>query len=284
MRLSLGYDNKSIQVDVEKQDIPNQLTSVPHSEKRQQEILPQITEEDKSYRPYTQRDLFYKIISVFEYDSANPQYCEIFNLDDGRGYTAGIVGFTSEYDDFYLLLEEYSRIKKDNQLQKYLKILKKEDYKMSDLRDLPRDWKKECQDNQFIVAQNRIADQLYYNPAMSHSNVLGITSEVGKLILFDTIIQHGNANDPDGLPSIIKQANNKLGGSPAGGINEKTWLTTFLNIRKSILLNPSNSETQEVWSESVDRCDFYKSLVNSTDDDIILPLYVKTVNHNIIIK
>ncbi len=250
----------------------------------QREILTQNIEGDKTYGSYSKRDLFYKIISVFEYDSSIPQYCEIFKLEDGRGLTAGIVGFTTAYDDFRLLIDEYSRLNKSNLLKKYSNDLTTIDQNTKKMKSLISDWKSACDDRMFYTAQDNIADKLYYLPALDHAEKLGVKSSVGQLILFDTIIQHGNSNDPDGLPSIIKKANRKVGGSPRDGFNENDWLKAFVLIRKSVLENPNNSDTKDVWSQSTDRCDYFYSLLSSDQTEFELPIYVKTKNHNIIIK
>ena len=75
------------------------------------------------------------------------------------------------------------------------------------------------------------------------------------LFLYDAIIQHGEGTDPDGLPAMIDRTNNDMGGTPASGIDEKAWAKKFMEIRKSILLNPHDPATKDVWAESATRVD-----------------------------
>jgi Glycosyl hydrolase family 46 len=75
--------------------------------------------------------------------------------------------------------------------------------------------------------------------------------------LFDTVIQHGNGKDPDSFGIILKTADRYL----ARG--EYEYLSVALRVRRSILLNPSNKETKEVWRESTGRIDWYEEWLNS---------------------
>jgi chitosanase len=72
-------------------------------------------------------------------------------------------------------------------------------------------------------------------------------------VLYDSIIQHGDGDDPDGLPALLKRTEKAVGGTPKRGIDEKKWLESFLKIRRQDLENPHAKDTQKVWRESVDR-------------------------------
>ena len=55
----------------------------------------------------------------------NEQYSYIEDIGDGRGYTAGIIGFTSGTGDLLDVVNEYCKLKKnDNLLKKYIPVLK----------------------------------------------------------------------------------------------------------------------------------------------------------------
>src|SRR5215475_8926681 len=49
------------------------------------------------------------------------------NAEENRGYTAGIIGFTSRTHDMLELVEYYTKIAPDNALAKFLPALKKVD-------------------------------------------------------------------------------------------------------------------------------------------------------------
>lgn len=229
-----------------------------------------------------------QLISVFENDTTEIQYDMIENIGDGRGYTAGKAGFTTRYEDFYMVVKAYDQKKPGNPLSKYLPRLKelKEDGSdsTSGLSGIKDAWIKSSEDPVFRKVQDDITDELYYNPAMNTASELGIKKAITKAFIYDTIIQHGNGNDKDSLTSIINRTNSKMGGSPKDGINEIDWLYKMIEIRKNVLKNPDNDETQDEWSESTDRCDIFKAIVDSENLDLEKKIVVNSPNHKAIIE
>ena len=94
------------------------------------------------------------------------------------------------------------------------------------------------------------------------------------LNLLDAIIQHGEGDDPDGLPALINLTTTSMGGTPKSGIDEKLWLQEFMSIRRSVLLNPYNQDTRQEWSESVGRVDTLIELHNSGNFLLAPPLTI----------
>ena len=86
---------------------------------------------------------------------------------------------------------------------------------------------------------------------------------VGARDIVDTAVQHGTDDDPDGLPSMVQKTNADLGGAPADGIDETSWLRDFLAIRRATLENPSSSHTSDTWRESVGRVDALHALLDA---------------------
>lgn len=78
--------------------------------------------------------------------------------------------------------------------------------------------------------------------------------------MYDTVIQHGDGDDPDSFYALIKRTNKKAGGSPKDGIDEKKWLNKFLDVRYDDLMNPANHDTRDEWRESVARVDVLRSI------------------------
>ena len=96
---------------------------------------------------------------------------------------------------------------------------------------------------------------------MEYGDELGTRFPVTLLCIYDACIQHGDGDDPDGLYSIIKQTNSFFGGSPVDGTDEIDWLLKFNEIRRSILLSPTDPDTQEEWGESVGRVDVLNKII-----------------------
>ena len=198
-----------------------------------------------------------KIISCFENSTPIIQYDYIEYLNDGRGYTAGKAGFTTATGDMLQLIELYTDSVPTNNLAYFIPTIKEysqhENNSIKGLENLPKAWKQACKDSVFIHCQDIIADSLYYIPAVRIAKQLGLRYPLSLLNIYDAIIQHGEGDDPDGLPAIIHKTNTKCGGYPLQGIHEYIWLETFIDIRKSIVKHAHNADTRKEWRESVDR-------------------------------
>jgi chitosanase len=131
------------------------------------------------------------------------------------------------------------------------------------LEGIDRAWAAAAKDPRFIKVQDEVVEQLYYRPTMKSADSLGLRSALGRTILYDTIIQHGNTPAPDSLPALIARTNKAAGGSPASGVPETRWLQVFLRVRRADLAHAYDPTTREVWAESVARVDALSSLLAS---------------------
>ncbi|MCX8480457.1 MAG: chitosanase, partial [Sediminibacterium sp.] len=217
--------------------------------------------------PFTtaQKLLADKIVSCFENNNPIIQYDYIENLDDGRGYTAGKVGFTTANGDLLEVIKYYTKSNAQNSLITFIpeleKLAKNEDPDISGLTNLPAQWKANVNNPAFIEAQNYVGDLLYYQPAVKVCTDYGFKYPISLMCLYDCCIQHGNGDDPDGLNAIIKSTFNAMNGYPKDGKNEIDWIIKFNEIRKSVLLNPSNKDTKTEWAMSVGRVDALQKLI-----------------------
>src|SRR5882724_6356888 len=73
------------------------------------------------------KEIAMKLVSSAENSSLDwrAQFKYIEDIGDGRGYTAGIIGFCSGTHDMLELVQEYTRRSPNNVLAKYLPALKK---------------------------------------------------------------------------------------------------------------------------------------------------------------
>lgn len=217
--------------------------------------------------PFTaaQKILADKVVSCFENNTPIIQYGYIENLNDGRGYTAGKAGFTSANGDLLEVVKKYTTLNPQNSLSNFIPILQtladNGDSNVTALTNLPTEWLANSSNPLFIEAQNYVADLNYYDPAVEACQDNGLKMPLSLLCLYDCCIQHGDGNDPDGLYSIIDKTNVAQGGSPNDGANELEWIIKFNTIRKSVLLNPYNTDTQHEWSGSVGRVDALLKLI-----------------------
>lgn len=184
-------------------------------------------------------------------------YDYIEDILDGRGYTAGLVGFTSATGDMLQLVEYYQTIKPtSNPLASFLPGLEAcaefgdtvadaeygvdgggaSDIAESELGSaFLTAWADAAtNDPLFRQAQRDIRQVQYWAPALNAALADGL-SPLGLLIYYDTAVNHGI--DPsltyEGSFDWIRA--NTTGTKPVNGGNERTWLTNFKNVRSAVL-------------------------------------------------
>lgn len=218
-----------------------------------------------------------QITSVFESGTPAFDYGVVVSLGDGRGYTAGRIGFTTGTGDAYTVVRRYTDRVPTNPLAKYLPrmqmLRENESGSVQGLEGFPAAWTLAAKDPLFRTVQDEISDEVYYNPAMAAADDLGFKYALSRGIMYDTIIQHGGSpTEPDGLFALINLTKQKMNGSPKTGVDEKQWIYKFLEVRKTDLLYPMNKETQEAWAESADRVDILKNIADSGNWDLHGPI------------
>ncbi|HEY3560913.1 MAG TPA: chitosanase [Kribbella sp.] len=160
------------------------------------------------------------------------QYKYIEDIDDGRGYTAGIIGFCSGTGDMLELVELYTDRKSGNVLAKYLPALRRvngSDSHQGLDPNFTRDWKTAAKDSVFQQCQNDERDRVYFDPAVKQGKSDGVRT-LGQFCYYDAIVMHGPGTDSTSFGGIRKRA---LGHAkpPSQGGNETTWLNAFLDAR-----------------------------------------------------
>jgi chitosanase len=198
-----------------------------------------------------QHDTIDQLTSIFENSTPVLQYAYCENIGDGRGYTAGRAGFTTATHDLLQVVMEYTSQNATNILASLLPALKKVDgtnstQGLDTLCDLWADASNN--DAEFRHVQDDVSNQLYWDPSVEHSSKLGLVLPLSRGQMYDAIIQHGDGDDPDGLPEMIKETVAEMGGSPKTGVNEEAWLRAFFNVRVQHLLNASDPSTEHSWS------------------------------------
>ena len=91
------------------------------------------------------------------------------NEKDNRGYTGGLIGFTSKTSDMLAVVRRFDRLEPHNILSPFLPALEKADGTSSreGLGDLfIHAWKMAAHDANFKHAQNAERDKTYFDPAV----------------------------------------------------------------------------------------------------------------------
>ena len=199
------------------------------------------------------KEIAMELVSSAENSSLDwrAQYAYIEDIKDGRGYTAGIIGFCSGTGDMLELVQNYTDSKAGNVLAKYLPALRKVNGSASHSGldpNFTRDWKTAAKDSAFQKAQDNERDTIYFNPAVNQAKADGLRA-LGQFIYYDAIVMHGPGEDSVSFGGIRKTAMKKAK-TPAQGGNETTYLNAFLDARKAAMLTEAaHDDTSRVDTE-----------------------------------
>ncbi|MFE9452114.1 chitosanase [Streptomyces sp. NPDC006739] len=199
------------------------------------------------------KEIAMQLVSSAENSSLDwkAQYKYIEDIGDGRGYTAGIIGFCSGTGDMLDLVQLYTDRRPGNVLAKYLPALRRVNGSDSHAGldpDFPKDWRKAAQDTAFQQAQNDERDRVYFNPAVKQGKADGLRA-LGQFTYYDAIVMHGDGDDPTSFGNIRKRAL-RSAKPPAQGGDEKTYLNAFLDARVwAMKQEEAHSDTTRVDTE-----------------------------------
>ncbi|GIG62209.1 chitosanase [Longispora fulva] len=199
------------------------------------------------------KDIAMQLVSSAENSSLDwkAQYKYIEDIKDGRGYTAGIIGFCSGTGDMLDLVELYAQRKPGNVLAKYLPALRKVNGTESHAglgSAFEKDWKTAANDAAFKKAQDDERDRVYFTPAVNQAKADGLWA-LGQFAYYDTIVMHGDGGDRDSFSSIRKNALKKAK-PPSQGGDQVAYLNAFLDARKVAMKHEeAHADTSRVDTE-----------------------------------
>ena len=233
----------------------------------------------------SQRRIADGLVSEFEQGSLAPDYCDVEVLGDGRGYTVGRAGFTSADGDLLEFVQEYTAVAPGNPMARLLPQLgraaRAESASTAGLAALPAAWRATCNRPLDRAIQNRIVDELYFDPALRLWHQLGLRTPLSLAALYDAMIQQGDGADPDGVPALVRSATARAGGTPAAGISEARFLEALLAARRADLAHASQPSTRAVWAQSVDRVSAFSYLLHTGQWQLAAPVNVRTANYQL---
>jgi len=172
------------------------------------------------------------------------QYAYIEDIGDGRGYTAGLVGFCSGTSDMLTLVSEYTDRRPDNPLAGYLPALRTVNGSDSHAglgSGFVAAWREAAADPDFRQAQEDERDRVYFEPAVKLAQEDGLRA-LGQFIYYDAAVMHGVV----GMRGIRAEAMRDAL-IPRWGGDETTWLTAFLDAReREMRTEEAHSDTTRV--------------------------------------
>ncbi|MFG2342912.1 chitosanase [Streptomyces phaeochromogenes] len=191
------------------------------------------------------KELAQRIVSSAENSSLDwrAQYDYIEDIGDGRGYTAGIIGFTTGTHDLLKLVELYTESHPDNALEPYLPALRSVDG--SDSHEgldpgFTDAWKEEARKDAFKRVQDSQRDRVYFDPAVRLAKRDGLGA-LGQFIYYDAMVMHG-PGDP-GFHGIRERAMAEAD-TPAEGGDEQSYLDIFLDTRRETMQSEKRDTTR----------------------------------------
>ncbi|CEP08619.1 hypothetical protein [Parasitella parasitica] len=213
------------------------------------------------------------ITNVFENGDTKMGYAAVEKLGDCRGFTCGYIGFTTGTNDAYAVVKEYVKRQPQASMKKYLgELARLSNFTFGDperdntdkLGGFDAAWKKTtCDDPVFVQTQLDVGQSMYLKPALKYAASVGVKSNLGKAIFYDTIVQHGwqYVEPYINLPRILH-----LTGARKEGESEKDYLTRFVTTRRQLVCCYPGG----VWNDSADRMEDLQTLVDewSTTKDL----------------
>ncbi|WRZ08892.1 chitosanase [Streptomyces sp. NBC_00385] len=198
------------------------------------------------------KDIAMQLVSSAENSTLDwkSQYTYIQDIGDGRGYTAGIIGFCSGTGDMLSVVERYAKARPGNPLERFLPALravKGTDAHTGLGRPFTEAWSKAAGDAAFRAAQDTERDRGYFDPAVAQAKEDGLGT-LGQFIYYDAYVMHG-AGDTEGTVGFRTMRRQALDEDrpPADGGDEGTYLDAFLDARvEAIGKEPSHSDTSRV--------------------------------------
>ncbi len=181
------------------------------------------------------KELAMRLVSSAENSSLNwrDQFAYIEDIGDGRGYTAGIIGFCSGTGDMLALVEQYTKTKPGNLLEAFLPALRKVNGTSAHTgleTAFIQAWKTASADPLFQQAQEHERDKVYFDPAVAMAKADGLGT-LGQFAYYDAAVMHGPDAWGGGLPDIRAKALQSAKPPTQGGA-EATYLQAFLSARR----------------------------------------------------
>jgi len=193
---------------------------------------------------------------------------------DGRGITAGVIGFTSGTGDMKEMLDYYNKISPN-------KPLADDKDNMNNLKEekLKKDWYNAFDNDHdnFVKAQNYEVKKEVMDKAVKYAKEDGL-SQLGQYIYFDTLVKHGPGKNPQDPPrdwsfgAIREHAKENGVKPPSEGGNESSYLQNFVG-KRYVAINDENKHSSGMDTEgTTDRLKFQLDQIKKGNFDLKLPL------------
>ena len=136
-----------------------------------------------------------KLVSSAENSSLNwrAQYRYIQDIHDGRGYTAGIIGFCSGTGDMLEVVRAFTRARPHNGLRRFIPALRRVNGSASHAglgNRFVAAWRRASKTRAMRRAQDAERDRVYFRPAVKLAKADGLRA-LGQFAYYDAAVVHG---------------------------------------------------------------------------------------------
>lgn len=170
-----------------------------------------------------------------------------------RGYTAGIVGWTTSTGDLLELVRRYDAAHPRTRLARWLPRLRRimAEPVYTRRKDLARrllgpafvaDWRAEARTPAFRAMQRAERDRVYWMPAYRQA-VADRVGPLGLAILYDISVNHGPGTDRDSFGGIVALARASAR-PPSRGGSERAYLEQLVTRRDAALVRWGDREAR----------------------------------------
>ena len=211
-----------------------------------------------SHADETKKETALQITSTAENSTKDwtAAYAYIEDIRDGRGYTGGLVGFTTATSDMLQLVRQYVAERPGSILPPYLSGLEACADRGETVDDAEYGvygggasdiaarrlgppflaaWADAAnRDPVFRKVQRDLRDSMYWAPALAAATADGV-GLLGLALYYDTSVNHGAGVPDSGDGSFDDIRSRTIGPTPARGGSESAWLRAWLSCRAAVL-------------------------------------------------
>ncbi len=195
-------------------------------------------------------EMCFEIVSTAENSTTDwtSAYDYIEDIGDQRGYTGGLIGFTSATQDMLELVEYYATQKTSgNLLTPWIPGLQEcadvgygpdaSDAAETNLGSgFQIDWANAANtDPIFRRCQRELRKSIYWDEALTEALADGV-GPLGLALHYDILVNHGPGEDSESYGGIIDAARASTAKPPSAGGNEKNYLIKLCDLRDAVLV------------------------------------------------
>jgi chitosanase len=223
-------------------------------------------------------EMAYEIVSTAENSTTDwtSAYGYIEDIADDRGYTGGLVGFTSATGDMLQLVQYYQTLKPTgNTLASYISGLQYcTNIGMGSGASAAASsrlgaafktaWTNAANtDPVFRRAQRDLRKSQYWDDALTQALADGV-GPLGMALHYDVLVNHGPGDDSESYGGIIAAARASSSKPPSQGGTESAYLTKICDLRDAVLVSWDSYQADG-------RSSIYRALISAAKFSLLTP-------------